>query len=176
VRDGTTGQKQLATSALRIVALDNADNREVIKAVGGIEILVALARDGTDAQKLEAAGALRNLALDDSNKVDIPAAGGIEALVALASEGTERQKTEAAGALGNLALNFANRVLIAVHGGVPPLVAIARRRGHGASDELADWCLGLMESNFDNKVQIAKAGHRVRWQGDRSTGDPRPLG
>ncbi|CAH8304720.1 unnamed protein product [Eruca vesicaria subsp. sativa] len=120
------GLKQEAAGALWSLAYDDK-NRELIAALGGVEVLVEFAKSCVNASsglQENAAGALWALAHSEEHSMAIGEKGGIPPLILLARFNYEAVHETVAGALWNLSFNQNNALRIVEEDGVKMLVRL----------------------------------------------------
>jgi predicted hotdog family 3-hydroxylacyl-ACP dehydratase len=147
------------------LAANNAENKERIAAIGGIDCVVQAmaAHIGVAGVQEQGCGAMFNLATNTKNKERIAAAGGINRVVhAMAAHvGVAGVQEQGCVALCNLAANNAeNQERIAAAGGIDWVVqAMAAHVGvAGVQEQGCAALCNLAGNNAENQERIAAAG------------------
>ncbi|CAA2984594.1 Protein ARABIDILLO 2 [Olea europaea subsp. europaea] len=174
-------QERAATALATFVVIDDENGSidprraEAVTRVGGIRLLLNLARSWQEGPQAEAVKALANLSEHAyvAKAIVISEAGAVKALVNLifkwfGTAGGEGLLERAAGALANLAADDKCSVEVASAGGVPALVTLARSckvapalanlAAHGDSNS-NNAAVGQEAGALEVLVQLTRSSH-----------------
>ncbi|XAR57746.1 Ubiquitin--protein ligase [Bertholletia excelsa] len=146
-----------ATSALRLLAKHNMDNRIVIASCGAIGLLVGLLYSTDTKIQENSVTALLNLSINDNNKSAIANADAIEPLIHVLKTGSPEAKENSAATLFSLSVIEDNKVKIGKSGAIKPLVDLL---GSGTPRGKKDAATALFNLSIfhENKARIVQAG------------------
>lgn len=157
LRSTSLDTQREATTALRLLARHNMDNRIVIASCGAIGMLVDLLHSTDSKIQENAVTALLNLSINDNNKTAIANANAIEPLIHVLETGSPEARENSAATLFSLSVIEDNKIRIGRSGAIGPLVDLL---GNGTPRGKKDAATALFNLSIfhENKARIVQAG------------------
>ncbi|KAK3257390.1 hypothetical protein CYMTET_33522 [Cymbomonas tetramitiformis] len=152
--------KETAAQAIRILAHNRNDHRDLIVHSGAVPALVTLLEFGSDLAKEAATSALWTLAYDSGERTNtIVNAGALPLVIKLLQTGGDQAKEAAAGSLCNLACDSnVHRDAIVENGAVPLLVEVLSTGTDKAKEEAVKTLSNLARDSNERRNAILAAG------------------